>query len=196
MAVVGKTAEDVVARAETFRILAEIQIQQHDFKALNIAFDPASAVILAECYFALSEGYKRKRLHDTSRTEWTKAAALVAATVSVVNPLRPSGRVDDPSWLYINPSFGMLCAYGHARHIFFVRAFDDRRRFYQSLQSLRLPCLDPIIAEGNVTNGKFVSNWTIDISQGEMSQLDGLVTSFAILKQNEDLWAQQEQLKK
>jgi hypothetical protein len=99
LAVVGKTAEEIAARAETFRQLAETQLQQEDFKSLNIAFRAELAVILAESYFALSEAYKRKRLHRDSRTEWSKAAALVAATVSVINPLRPSGRADNLTWL-------------------------------------------------------------------------------------------------
>jgi hypothetical protein len=145
LTVVGKTAEEVATRAETFQALAELQLEQDDFKTPNIAFVPASASILAECYFALSEGYKRRRLRASSRTEWTKAAALVAATVNVVNPLRPSGRTDDPSWLYVNPAFGMLCAYGHAQHVFLAPPFDEKRRFYQTLQSLRLPCLDPLL---------------------------------------------------
>jgi hypothetical protein len=52
--VVGKTAEETVARAETFRTLAEIQLQQDHFQALNVAFAPGIQVLLAEGYFALS----------------------------------------------------------------------------------------------------------------------------------------------
>jgi hypothetical protein len=181
--VVGKTAEEIATRANTFRKLAAIQSLQPDFAALNVAFRPETANILSEGYFALSEGYKRKRLISGSRTEWTKAAALVAATVSVVNPFRPGGRVDDPTWLYINPAFSMLCAYGHAQNIFFARPFDERRRFYQSLQSVRLPCLDPIISEGNVSNGNFTSCWNINVSDAEMSILDALVSLFGIYQQ-------------
>src|ERR1700680_907941 len=73
-------------------------------------------------------------------------------------------------------------------------SFDERRRLLQSLQSLRLPCLDPIIAEANATGGRFHSNWQIEISNNEMSQLDALVTAFMLLKQNEDLLSQQEQI--
>ena len=45
MPVVGKTADEIAARAETFRFLAEIQLQQDDFKGLNISFSPESATI-------------------------------------------------------------------------------------------------------------------------------------------------------
>jgi len=193
LAVVGKTAEEIAARGNV-QAACRDQLQQEDFKSLNIAFGAESAVILAESYFALSEAYKRKRLHRESRTEWSKTAALVAATVSVINPLRPRGRADDPTWLYVNPAFGMLCAYGHAQAVFFARRFDERRRLLQSLQSLRLPCLDPIIAEANATGGRFHSNWQIEISNNEMSQLDALVTAFMLLKQNEDLLSAQEQI--
>jgi hypothetical protein len=178
---VGKTAADIAARAKTFKVLADIQILQPDFAALNISCDQATMAILAESYFALSEAYKRARLHDSSRTEWVKASALVAATVSVVNPLRPSGRADKIEWLYVNQAFAMLCAYGHAQSIFSEQPFDERRRLYQALQSIRLPCLDPIISEGNVNNGKFHSTWNIVLTPPEISTLDALVTMFNLL---------------
>jgi hypothetical protein len=179
--VVGKTAEEIAARATTFRTLAEIQLRQPDFAALNIACRPRIENVLAEAYFALSEAYKRVRLHGASRTEWVKAGALVAATVSVVNPLRPAGRADQIEWLYVNPAFGMLCAYGHAQNVFAAQEFDERRRLYQTLQSIRLPCLDPIIAEGNVTDGNFQTWWNISLSDGETSMLDAVVTIFNLL---------------
>jgi hypothetical protein len=179
--VVGKAAEDVAARAETFRILAAIQLSQPDFAALKIVFSPGIENVLAEAYFALSEAYKRVRLRRDSRTEWVKAGALVAATVSVINPLRPAGRADKIEWPYVNPAFAMLCAYGHAQNIFAAQPFDERRRLYQSLQSIRLPCLDPIIREGNVTNGCFTSYWDLTLLPGEISMLDALVTAFNLL---------------
>jgi hypothetical protein len=138
-------------------------------------------LILAEAYFALSEAYKRERLEKESRTEWVKAAALVAAAVCVINPLRPIGRADTIEWLYVNPAFAMLCAYGHAQHIFAAQSFDERRRLYQALQSVRLPCLDPLISEGNVTGGKFTTTWNLKLSAGEISILDALVTAFNLL---------------
>jgi hypothetical protein len=193
--VVGKTAEAIAARANTFRTLAEIQLQQDDVMKLNVVFRPESALVLAEAYFALSEAYKRKRLSSTSLTEWSKAGALVAATVSVISPLRPGGRIDDPTWLYLNPAFGMLCAYGHTQHVFFARPFDERRRFYQSLQSLRLPCLDYIIAEANKQNGNLTSTWELTLSDAEMSMLDVLVSSFVLLRENDELLSKKESLK-
>ncbi|MFZ1920203.1 MAG: hypothetical protein WAU57_01080, partial [Xanthobacteraceae bacterium] len=161
--------------------LARIQLQQPDFAALNIVTVPGVERVLAEAYFALSEAYKRVRLHDASRTEWVKASALVAATVSVVNPLRPGGRADRIEWMYVNQAFGMLCAYGHAQKIFLAQSFDERRRLLQSLQAMRLPCLDPLIAEGNVTNGQFRTAWSLTLSPGEISMLDALVTAFNLL---------------
>ncbi len=181
MPVVGKTAEEIAARAQTFLTLAKIQLQQPDIAALNVVLAPGVEKVLAEAYFALSEAYKRVRLHDASRTEWVKASALVAATVSVINPLRPSGPADRIEWLYVNQAFGMLCAYGHAQSIFMAQPFDERRRLLQSLQAMRLPCLDPVIAEGNTTGGNFKSNWNVALSAGETSMLDALVTAFNLL---------------
>lgn len=123
MAVVGKTTEEIVARANLFKELAYQQLWHPVFSSLNIDFRPETANILAESYFALSEAYKRRRLSPGSRTEWIKAAALTAATVAVVNPMRPTGIAINYRWPYVNPSFAMLCAYGHAHHMFFLDGF-------------------------------------------------------------------------
>ena len=88
---------------------------------------------------------------------------------------------DRIEWLYVNQAFGMLCAYGHAQSIFMAQPFDERRRLLQSLQAMRLPCLDPVIAEGNTTGGNFKSNWNVALSAGETSMLDALVTAFNLL---------------
>lgn len=184
MPVVGKTAAEIAARAATFRRLAQIQLEHPDFAALNISFRPETANILAECYFALSEAYKIERLPPGSRTNWIKAAALVAATVCAVNPLRPAGRSDSLEWLYINPQFALLCAYGHARSVFLPDRFDEKRRFYQSFQNVVLPSLAPIIAEGNASNGVFKSTWKITLSDSEKSYLDLLVSSFVLLDES------------
>jgi hypothetical protein len=83
--------------------------------------------------------------------------------------------------MYVNQEFGMLCASGHAQAAFIEQDFDERRRLYQSLQSIRLPCLDPIIREGNAQGGKFTSDWNVALSAAETSQLDALVTTFNLL---------------
>ncbi len=88
MAVVGKTAGEVSARAQTFSDLAHEQMWHPDFVALDVVFPDGVENILAEVYFALSEAYKRKRLKPGSRTEWTKAAAFTAIAVALVKPLR------------------------------------------------------------------------------------------------------------
>jgi hypothetical protein len=141
------------------------------------------ANILAEAYFALSEGYKKKRLNPGARTEWSKAAALSAATVAIVDPLRPAARADtnDPLWPYINPLFAMLCAYGHARNMFEWQRFDVKRRVYLALRGIELPSLDPIIQEVRTQNGRFTSTWDLTLSSREMAYLDLLVSVFDFL---------------
>jgi hypothetical protein len=187
LAVVGKTAEEIAARAETFSALAHAQLWLPEFAALNIHFEPATASILAEAYFAISEAYKRERLKPGSRTEWTKAAALAAATVAIVKPLRPVGAPNDPLWPLINPMFAMTCAYGYVRNMFGAKPFDEKHRMYRALMGLELPSLAALIEEGNATKGKFQSRWEITLSPHEIALLDLLVAYFVQLQENEHL---------
>ncbi len=189
MAVAGKTAEEIAARAETFRQFARVQMLQEDFASANVVFDPDCANLLSEAYFALSEAYKKRRLKRESLTDWSKVAALTAVTVSVIKPIRPAGRADKPQWPYLNPAFGLFCAYGLSQAIFEYPEFDQRRRLYQSSQGVSLPCLQPIILEGIHTKGQFTSTWDLehDISDSEMSYLDMVVTNFVSLIQSHRL---------
>jgi hypothetical protein len=187
LAVVGKTAEEIAACAETFGTLAHAQLWLPDFTALNAHFEPATAPILAEAYFAISEAYKRERLKPGSRTEWTKAAAFSAATVAIVKPLRPIGAPTDPLWPLINPMFAMTCAYGHVRNMFGAKPFDEKNRMYRALMGLELPSLAVLIDEGNATRGKFQSKWEITLSRQELALLDLLVAYFVQLQENEHL---------
>jgi hypothetical protein len=179
LAVAGKTAQEIATRAETYRVLANIQMSQPDFIQTQVAFEPNCANLLSEAYFALSEAYKKRRLKTQSLTDWTKVAALTAVTVSFVRPIRPSGRVDSPHWPYLNPAFGLLCAYGLSQTVFEYPEFDQRRRFYQALEGISLPCLSPILAEGIATKGNFTSTWDLSqtISDSEIAYLDMLVTN-------------------
>ena len=67
MPVVGKSAAELAERAETFRHLANDQLQQQDFKNANVAFSDASANILAEAYFS--------SVKHISRPDYRKPAA-------------------------------------------------------------------------------------------------------------------------
>ncbi len=180
MPVVGKDAAEISARAATFRALAEIQLEHPAVVEANVAFDNGSALLMSEAYFALSEAYKKRRLKGTSRTEWCKAAALVAVSVSIVRPLRPAGPSNEVTWPYLNPNFGMLCAYGHAQEVFFATTFDAKRRLLHSLHSARLPCLDQVIAEANKLR-TLVTQWDLVLSDDELSYLDSLVVEFEAL---------------
>jgi hypothetical protein len=186
LAVVGKTAQEIATRAETYRVLANIQMAHPDFVQANVAFEPNCANLLAEAYFALSEAYKKRRLKVKSLTDWTKVAALTAVTVSYVRPIRPAGRADSPQWPYLNPAFGLLCAYGLSQTVFEYPEFDQRRRFYQSLEGISLPCLNPVIAEGIATKGNFTSTWDLSgtITDPEIAYLDILVTTVVELIKN------------
>ena len=53
--------------------------------------------------------------------------------------------------------------------------------------------LDPIIAEAN-KDGKITSTWNLTLIDGEMSILDALVSQIELLRQNQDLRAEQTRL--
>jgi hypothetical protein len=190
LSVVGKTAAEVASRADVLAELAFKQLWQRDFVSLAAEFRRPTSRIMAECYFAMSEAYKRQTLSPGARSEWTKVAALTAATIAVVNPIRPSARAADlgnPAWLYVNPSFAMFAAYDGIPNLFFAKDFDEQRRVLRSLRELRLPSLNPIIVEGVQADGNFTSDWYIDLNSSELSYLDLLISYFVLLKENEEI---------
>ena len=149
----------------------------------------ASGRITAECYFALTDAYKA-RWNLVGRTEGTKVAALTAAAIAVVKPLRPvatARKLVDVEWPYINPSFAIYAAYDGIPHAFYAHDFDEQRRILRSLRDLSLPCLAPILAEGNETDGNFVTTWDLDPDHSDMAYLDILVSYFEALKRQQDL---------
>lgn len=198
MPVSGKTPHDISARAETLKELAYRQLWNPEFVHLDAQFNPKTANILAECYFAMSEAYKRE-WKLAGRTEWTKVGALTAATIAVVKPLRPmpgSSKVNDVAWAYFNPSFAMFAAYDGIPGLFFARSFDEQRRVLRALARIEMPSLDPIIAEGNANNGVLTSDWCLTLTTQELSFLDLLVSYFVLLKENERLRLERPEKKK
>jgi hypothetical protein len=101
------------------------------------------------------------------------------------NGLKRACRWGEPAtasqWPYLNQQFGLFSALAFSQNLFTLPGFDQQRRLFQSLQSAKLPCLSPIIAEGNANDGKFTSNWNISISDNEMAYLDLMITMFVIL---------------
>jgi hypothetical protein len=186
----GRTPADIRSRADTLNDLAIRQLWNPRFVELMARFERPAATILSECYFALTEAYKiRWRLGG--RTEWTKVAALTAATIAVVKPLRPSSRSDvsDVRWPYLNPSFAIFAAYDGIPQAFYALDFDEQRRVLRALRDAELRCLRPIIAEGNSTDGKYVTEWSFSFDDPQHCMdaafLDILISYFESLKREE-----------
>jgi hypothetical protein len=183
-----RSTAEVNSRADTISKLANRQLWNPRFVELEAQYNTASGRIVAECYFALTEAYKQ-RWGLSGRTEGTKVAALTAAAIAVVKPIRPvpqAKKLDDVQWLYVNPSFAIFAAYDGIAHAFYAQDFDERRRLFRSLQQLSLPCIDPIIAEGNATDGKFTTVWQLDPNHPDLAYLDVLVSYFEALKREQE----------
>jgi hypothetical protein len=184
-----RPAAEVSSRADTIKELAIQQLWNPRFVQLEAEYRPVSGKITAECYFALTDAYKA-RWGLTGRTEATKVAALTAAAIAVVKPIRPvaaAKKLDDIQWPYVNPSFAIFAAYDGIPHAFYAHDFDEQRRVLRSLRDLTLTCVNPIIEEGNRTDGNFVTVWELDHNHPDLAYLDILVSYFESLKREENL---------
>ena len=112
-------------------------------------FGVEEARCVAEAYFLLSEtAFKPKRIETGHRTTKPKIAALTCAAISIVNPIQfEAASPDIAAVKYANPMFAMHIACSVIDHPYSIRAFDERRRVYDQILGLDLPCLHPFIED-------------------------------------------------
>jgi hypothetical protein len=88
---------------------------------------------------------------------------------------------------YANPMFAMRCACAAIEHPYHKRAFDERRRVYDSLLITRFQCLDAFIED--VRHGRIrgpedynvaSDKYSIGLTQREMADIERLVLMFTI----------------
>lgn len=183
MPILGIEPERILSRAQTIENAANQLLSSPTFSRLQFVFNPASAVVVAECYFALSEAYKGPLLPVGARTQPPKMAAFSAAAIGVVKPIRPPTLpIEDEEYLYVNGMLAMRVGCGFVRHNFNKRSFDDRRRWYKSVQGHYLPSLNPILEEANANEYKISQVYSISLSAAEIAELETLIEAFSLFQ--------------
>lgn len=184
MPVVGKTAAEIDARAAYFLRMIELLTGSSAFNHLEIIYHSNVHYVLAHVYFAMSEAYKSEFLNPGTRTDPTKQAALTAAAICAVNPLRPistSAVVEEH--LYLNQMLAMRCACSIIEHPIHQRSFDEQRRIYLQMQRFVFPSVQPILDEAASNNGDIISNISMTLTRDEEQILKGLISLFVVYKE-------------
>jgi hypothetical protein len=162
----------------------------------------ASAVLATNVYFLLSNAYKRRRLASANRTYDYKVAAMTAAAIMIVRPLRYLRATMPEEQLLQNAN--MDCATRAGTSLLDVDLShvdpDFVRRFHRAtLGPLDLPCLSPYLQQFDkvVFAAEYIGGSTFDdvesaipfapfntISLGgrEMIQVENLLNTFLLMK--------------
>lgn len=184
MAVVGVAAEDIVARANYFKQMLDIELASPALRDAELFYHESMPDILAQCYFAISQAYKKIYLAEGHRTDTSKRAALTCAAIVAVCPIRqdPDSNSEEKAAeaAYANPMLAMRCSCSIVNHPFHKRPFDDRRRIYRAFFGFALPSIEPILAEARANNGKIISDWEISLAPEEETLLNLLVDDFVM----------------
>lgn len=182
MPVNGVTAADIAVRASFFAKATELLLEGPAFSGCLVEVHLGIHSVIAEGFFALADAYERHHLKPGKKIEPVKQAALTCAVVCAISPLRPTAAlVEEEELLYINPMLAMRAACSVIGHPFDKRAFDERRRHYRMVGSLRLPSLAPLIAEANANDGVLSSDFSFDLAMDERHRLNGLINYFTVL---------------
>jgi hypothetical protein len=162
----------------------------------------ASAVLAANVYFLLSNAYKRRRLAGTNRTYEYKVAAMTAAAIMIVRPLRYLRATMPEEELLQNAN--MDCATRAATSLLDIDLSkvdpDFVRRLHRAtLGPIDLPCLSPylqqfdkVIFAAEYMGGSafddieaaipFAPFNTVSLGGREMIQIENLLNVFLLMK--------------
>ncbi len=159
-----------------------------------------SGLLLANCYFLVSDAYKRRRGMQDSRTHMYKVAAFTVATIMAVRPLRvaDTNRVVSVAVAFANQQCAMRAAQS-LLGLDLERLDDDfLRRMYSSvLDVVELPSLQVYLREfldhfsgSQVVTFEQVEEKmsfdrfnNIDFSRSELAMLEALINQFTTLEQ-------------
>lgn len=166
-----------------------------------------SGLLAVNCYFLLSDAYKRQRNMEDSRTHHYKVAAFMSAAVMVVRPLRirQPDSVTSSNVALANEHCALRLATSILGVVPEKLEEDFIRRLYRSvLGVIDLPSLGPYLgAFENVVllNPKqdtfekieeaipFSSYANLTLSDDELRQLDVLINMFCLLQSaHGDVW--------
>ena len=159
---------------------------------------PAAGVVISNCYFLLSDAYKRRRGMEGSRTHKYKVAALTAATIMAVRPIR----VTDAIVVSAQVAFAnQQCCLRAAEALLGLDLervdADFVRRLYTSvLDRIELPCLGSYLAAFEATFTPphavnfaevetlipFDDHNILELNPAELASIEGLINQFTTLE--------------
>ncbi|RWQ16068.1 hypothetical protein [Mesorhizobium sp.] len=178
-------ASKVRLRADFFLDEAERICSGSPFTDHGFRLTEEAALSTAEAYFLVNEAYKARRQNQGHRTQPTKVAALTAAVIATVNPLRPEQALSEPNLVstYANPLFALRLGCNIIQHPLHRSPWNRLQWFCDNLRDDPLTCLDGYLEL--VRSGKRVigSDFDIDLSPNELKRLEGRVGFFDVLSE-------------
>ncbi len=159
---------------------------------------PAAGFLVSNCYFLLSDAYKRRRGMEDSRTHKYKVAALTVATIMALRPIRISDTVVVSTQVaFANQQCGMRAAEALLGLDLEKLDGDFCRRLYDSvLDRIELPCLATYVAAFELaftpprqvtfieieSAVPFNDHCAIQLSRAEIASLEALINQFTTLE--------------
>jgi hypothetical protein len=189
-------------REERARIIARCIQESVDF--INKRFPgavtahPTTGIVVANCYFLLSDAYKRRRGMENSRTHTYKVAALTAATIMALRPIRITDVVVVSAQVaFANQQCSMRAAQALLGLDLEKIDADFLRRLYASvLDQVELPCLAAYLnafetafptRDGvgftEIENALPFDNYSIlEMNPAELALIESLINQFTTLE--------------
>jgi hypothetical protein len=135
-------------RKDRAKILAQCVSDTVDFlnrrTPNSVSHHPAAGLLTANCYFLVSDAYKRRRGMQDSRTHSYKVAAFTVATIMALRPIRVNDTavVVSIQVAFANQQCAIRAAQGLLGLDLELLDTDYVRRFYDAvLDRIELPCL-------------------------------------------------------
>jgi hypothetical protein len=161
---------------------------------------PTAGVLLTNCYFLVSDAYKRRRGMQDSRTHKSKVAALTVATIMAIRPIRvaEAAHVVSTRVAFSNQQCAMRAAQALLGLDLERMDEDFIRRLYDAVfDHIELPCLTPYLAafeaaynpprpvtfEDVEARIDFNAHNTLTLSPTELAALESLINQFTTLEQ-------------
>jgi hypothetical protein len=166
------------------------------------AFQPAAAIVTSNCYFLLSNAYKRKRLIGDNRTYDFKVAALTAAAIMSVRPIRFKRipRDDQEMVRFVNWDCATRASLSLLQRTLAKTDPEFIKRFHRAtLGTIRLSCLNTYLQQfhnlvflsdrrGNVTFDEveaavpFANFNNVDLAGRHLMQMEDLINMYFLFK--------------
>lgn len=150
----------------------------------NFALARPAALATAEIYFLISDFLKQETFQEpTHWTDHTKVAAITALVVAQCQPFRPNRPIDieNPVFAYANPILALRLGTDAINHKFGKRAWDDRKRFYDTLINSKLAIVDEYIEILKTGSRKIGDPFDIIIKRDDMQKIRQSINMFVVL---------------